>query len=83
MTLLAVTDLDRLLDLVRENVGTQAKALGPFTRAAQVRGWDSVAMVNVLFAMEEAFGVEFNSAQMERADGVPTLLKLLHEARGG
>jgi hypothetical protein len=34
-------------------------------------------------AVEEAFGIEFSSTQMERADGVPSLLALLTEARGG
>jgi acyl carrier protein len=81
VNLLLDLDLERVLVLVREHVGPHAGKLGPSTRAADVRGWDSVAMVNLLFALEETFGVEFTSAQMERANGVPMLLKLLQETR--
>lgn len=75
------SDLDQLLDIVRGEVGPAGALVGPETRAADLRGWDSVAMVNILFAVEETFGVEFSSRQMERADGMPTLLRLLQEAR--
>ncbi len=74
-------DLRRLVEIVRAEVGDVA--LTPSTHAADVRGWDSVAMVNVLFSLEEAFGVQFSSSQMERAEGVASLLQILHEAREG
>ena len=78
-----MTPLDQVLEIVRAQVaGAADTSLDATTQAADLRGWDSVAMVNVLFEMEERFGVEFTSRQMERADGVPSLLQILAEARG-
>jgi acyl carrier protein len=76
------SDLDRLLAIVRDQLCAVAGAIGPSTRAADIRGWDSVAMVNILFALEETFGVEFTSLQMEQADGIASLRRILREARG-
>jgi acyl carrier protein len=75
-------ELDQMLAIVRAHVPA-ASRVGAASRATEVAGWDSVAMVDILFAVEEAFGIEFSSTQMERADGVPSLLALLTEARGG
>ncbi len=75
-------DLEPVLQIVRAHLPPSSR-VDAASRAAGVSGWDSVAMVDILFAVEEAFGVEFSSLQMERADGVPALLALLAEARGG
>lgn len=75
-------ELEQMLQIVRAHVPASSHVEAA-SRVADVAGWDSVAMVDVLFAVEETFGVEFTSLQMERADGVPSLLALLAEARGG
>jgi acyl carrier protein len=76
---MAEPDLTRVLDVIRAEVGDAP--LDADTHAADLRAWDSVAMVNVLFSLEEAFGVQFSSAQMERAEGVASLLQILREAQ--
>jgi acyl carrier protein len=75
--------LAKLLTLVGGQIGKSGAVVGAQTLAADVPGWNSMAMVNILFAVEDAYGVEFTSAQMERVDGVPTLLQILAEAGGG
>ncbi len=74
--------LERLLALVGAQIGGSGAVVDPDTQAADVAGWNSMAMVNILFAVEEAYGVEFTSEQMERVNGVPSLLDILTEAGG-
>jgi acyl carrier protein len=79
---MSAVELEPMLAIVRAHLPASSR-VDAASRATQVAGWDSVAMVDILFALEEAFGIEFSSAQMERADGVPSLLALLAEARRG
>jgi acyl carrier protein len=79
---MSAVELEPVLEIVRAHL-PPSSPVSATSRAAEVAGWDSVAMVDILFAVEEAFGVEFSSGQMERADGVPSLLALLSEARSG
>lgn len=71
--------LSRIIAIVREEVGGEAK-IGRETLAAETPGWNSGAMVNILFAVEEAFGLTLTSAQMEQVRGVPDLLSLVATA---
>ncbi len=74
--------LERLLAIVGAQIGRSGGVVGPDTLAADVAGWNSMAMVDILFAVEDAYGVEFTSEQMERVDGVPSLVDILIEAGG-
>jgi acyl carrier protein len=68
--------LSRVLAIVREAVAPGAE-VGPDSLAREVRGWDSGAMVQILFDLEEAFGFTLTSQEMEGVDGVPDLLALV------
>jgi len=79
-------DLADVLDIVRSQIAdgaslTQDVQVGPDSRADLTPGWDSIAMVNILFKAEEVFGVEFTSLQMEQVRSVPDLLAAIAEAR--
>jgi acyl carrier protein len=74
--------LEKLLALVGAQIGRSGAVVGPDSLAADMVGWNSMAMVNILFAVEDAYGVEFTSEQMERVDGVPSLVDILAEAGG-
>ena len=56
-------------------------ALDERTRAAEVPGWDSFATAEIIFALETRLGWQMSSAEMERVDGVASLLAIaeLHE----
>lgn len=79
LALVAPPGMDRLLALVAEHVGDGVR-LSPSSLAAEVKGWNSMAMVNILFAVEDVYGVEFTSQQMERVDGVPSLIAVMTDA---
>lgn len=55
-------------DVVNEHV-----QLHPGLTADEVEGWDSVAHVNLLFAIEEAFDIQFTQREMASMGNVGDL----------
>lgn len=57
------------------------------TSAAEVSGWDSMAHINLVVAVEKRFGVRFTAAELASLAGagqnVGTLVKLLARKVGG
>jgi acyl carrier protein len=49
------------------------------TNAASVEGWDSLAHINLIVALEEAFGVSFTTKEVGAMTCVGDLLKLLEQ----
>ena len=56
---------DRLEAIVVQILGLHGTHLEPSTRPTDVPGWDSLANVNIVFAVEEEFGVEFSEAELK------------------
>ncbi|HET9847205.1 MAG TPA: acyl carrier protein [Candidatus Dormibacteraeota bacterium] len=57
---------DRVQDIVRTLFGDEEIVLDGSTVPADVPGWDSLAQVNVIFAVEEAFGIELGGDELSR-----------------
>lgn len=53
--------------------------LKPETTAKDVAGWDSYKQVEILFAVEEKFGLRFNSSEIESLANVGDLAKLIEK----
>lgn len=53
-----------LNEVFRDEFPSQEIALTPATTAADVRGWDSMAHVRLILAIEERFGIEFSNAEL-------------------
>jgi acyl carrier protein len=60
----------RVLDLLVEQLGVERGAIGPELLFEEDLGLDSLGMVEVLLALEEAFGVTFPD---EEAGGITTV----------
>ena len=78
---------DRLTTIVTQLLGLQGTPLAPETRPSDVPGWDSLANVNIVFAVEEEFEVEFTDEELksfgtigEFASGVDAALARGHAA---
>jgi len=73
-------------DLFRGVFGDEQLSVHESTTAADVEGWDSLAHLNLIIAMEKHFGIKFATAEISRlkADGsnVGTLLELLQRKVG-
>jgi acyl carrier protein len=51
--------------------------LTPDTQAADVPGWDSVAHITLVVAIEQKFGLRFSTADVEELRNVGDLVKLV------
>ena len=71
-----------ITDIVRTTFDDPSLAVTPQTRAADVTGWDSVAMVEIIMAVEERFGVRFGSRDMDRIGCVGDMVGLIEEKTG-
>ena len=59
-----------LQDIIRSVLRIDALNLTPEMTAGQVQGWDSFAMVEILIRVEERFGIEFDTPEI---DGIETV----------
>ena len=62
-----------LADIIDED----SVALTEATTADDVEGWDSIAHVKLIIALESAFGVRFESSEISAPDNVGQLVSLI------
>ena len=69
--------LDRITTIVRDVVGDDSVTLTIDTSAQDVPGWDSMAHINIIVALEHEFGMKFKTASLEEAQNTGDLVKLI------
>jgi acyl carrier protein len=57
---------ERLEEIFRMVLSDDGIELEAATRAADLPGWDSLAHINAMFAIEQSFGVEFVGDEFAR-----------------
>jgi acyl carrier protein len=65
--------LERIEGVVRGLLGNEDIDLKPETRPSDVPGWDSLANINIVFGVEEEFGIRFGDDDLAGADTVGEL----------
>lgn len=74
--------LERILPIIRRCVGLGADAeLGPATRLADLT-MDSVVILEMLLAVEQAFGVEIHAQDLLQADAFQSIGSLADYVQG-
>lgn len=68
---------EKLNQIFRDIFDDESIVLSPTTTAADIPGWDSVNHVNVSVASEMAFGIRFNSSELEELHNVGDLVKTI------
>jgi acyl carrier protein len=63
--------------LFREVFHNEELTLCDDTTPADVAGWDSVAHINLVFSVEETFGVQFTGAELGAFRNIGELKQLL------
>jgi acyl carrier protein len=71
----------RLLEIFQTVFENNDLQLTASMGAADVEGWDSVAHISLIFAIEEEFGFQFSSSELEKARNVGDL-QLVISQRG-
>ena len=66
--------LKRVEEIFREELEQEDLVLTDETTADDVDGWDSLSHVQLVAAMEEAFGIEFKSREILSWDNVGDLI---------
>ena len=69
--------LQRIAAIIGEVVGQPGIAVSETTRAEHVRGWDSLAHVNIVLNVEKTFGMRLKAAEVARLDNVGSLVDIV------
>ncbi len=66
--------LKRVEEIFRDELEQENLVLTDDTTAEDVEGWDSLSHIQLVAAMEEAFGIEFKSREILSWDNVGDLI---------
>lgn len=70
---------ERLKDIFRMVFENETLDLTAATSANDIEDWDSVAHISLIFAIEEEFGFQFSSKELERMRNVGDLQTIISE----
>ena len=71
----------RLEQVFRTVFNNEALVLRDETTAAEVPGWDSLEHINLMFALEEEFGLQFVGNELAELEDIGALKRVI-EQRG-
>lgn len=77
MSITRVEILAKVTEIVQDQLDLDALELTADSIAADVEGWDSLAHVRIMIALEQAFGVRFTTNQITSTENVGQLLDML------
>jgi acyl carrier protein len=72
-----------LTDVFRGMFGDEALVLSSAMTAQDVEGWDSLAHVQLVIAIEERFGVRFNTGETIAVQNVGQLVEMIAAKKEG
>ena len=67
---------------ILDELGLEDWQIDDETTAAEIPGWDSLSHVNVILAVEKAFGVRFSSVEVLKLNSIGDLQRLLNSKLG-
>lgn len=70
---------DRLREIIQDVLGDDELQLDEQTTAEDVDGWDSLAHINIMVAVEGVYGITFTSDQLGQFRNVGELQAFLAE----
>jgi citrate synthase len=75
-----MTPLERLQELMALTFGMDPDEIRDDTQREQIPEWDSVGHLNLMLALEDAFGLSLQIDDMARLTSVPQILRYLETA---
>jgi acyl carrier protein len=67
---------DRLFKIMSETLGVDPTALNEETSMENTPAWDSVAHLNLVLSLEEAFGQRFSPEEFMQMHSVPAIKRI-------
>lgn len=77
-----MTIAERLETVFRDLFNDEGIVLTDDTTSADITGWDSLAHVNLMFSIEQEFGVQFDDDQFTEFTDVGELRRMLERDLG-
>ncbi|HQR13563.1 MAG TPA: acyl carrier protein [Nitrospira sp.] len=74
---------NRLEEVFRQVFDNDALALRDEMKAADIEGWDSVAHINLMFGIEQAFGIRFKGNELADMNNIGELKQFVAGKLGG
>ena len=74
--------LERVSSIVADTLGLDHLALSPSMTAADVEGWDSLANVQIIVAIERAFAIRFRTGEIATIKDVGELVSRIAQRAG-
>jgi acyl carrier protein len=68
---------EQLVDVFRQVFDDETLVLTDEMTADDIGGWDSVAHINLMFSIEQAFGIQFNGNELAEMKNIGELKQLL------
>jgi acyl carrier protein len=75
--------LEQVSQIVGDTIDVEGLALQPGMTASDVAGWDSLAHVQIMVAIERAFGIRFRTGEMTSIANVGDLVKRIEVRLAG
>ena len=75
--------IDRLIRVIAEELDVDPETLDAASSMESVEAWDSLGHLNVILAVEEAFGVRFAPQDMPKLRSVAALADGIRDAGAG
>jgi len=69
--------LDRLQPIFREVFENDSLVITESSSAKNVEGWDSLAHINIVSAIEQEFRIRFALGELERLNNVGDMIELM------
>ena len=82
MTMEKIAIWDKLTQILREMFDNSRITVGPETTAHDVEGWDSLAHIQLLIVVEDAFGIRFNTGEVAGLANVGEMVELIARKKG-
>ena len=70
---------EQLTKVFREVFGDDTITLNEQTTADQIEGWDSMSHINLIIAIEIAFGIEFTNEEIRSFNNVGDMQQCISE----
>jgi len=78
-----MSDIDqRLTSIFRTTFGDEGIVLRPEMTADDIAGWDSVSHIQLIFAVEEEFGIRLSMKDLEGLEDVGALVETISRHMG-
>lgn len=73
---------ERLTDVFRSVFDDESIEIGDTMTAADVAGWDSIAHISLIFAVEDEFGIKFSTSDLSGLGSVGDLKRAIGKRVG-